>query len=64
MILTSSLPKPVTFLGLKMLTYTPANSEFDGPITNLLSILCVLTEILSHAPVQGEKKALMIQICQ
>ena len=30
-----------------MHTYTPANSIFDGPITNLLSILCILIEVSS-----------------
>ena len=30
--------------GWKVHTYTPANNIFDGPITNLLSILCVLIE--------------------
>ena len=32
-----------------MLTYTPANSVFDGPVTNLLSVLCILIEALSRA---------------
>ena len=27
---------------------TPANSIFDGPITKLLSVLCILIEILSR----------------
>ena len=38
-----------------MHTYTPANSIFDGPITNLLSILCILIEVLSRAHAKGEK---------
>ena len=38
-----------------MHTYTPANSIFDGPVTNSLSVLCILTEIFSHAPVKGNK---------
>ena len=29
-----------------MLTYTHANSRFDGPITNLLLILSILVEVL------------------
>ena len=33
----------------------PADSIFDGPVTNLLSILCILTEILSHVHVKGQK---------
>ena len=32
-----------------MPTYTPANSISDGPVTNLLSILCILIEICSLA---------------
>ena len=38
-----------------MHTYTPASSIFDSLITNLLSILCILTEILSgtHAKSGG-----------
>ena len=31
-----------------MHTYTPANSIFDGPITSLLSVLCILVEVLSR----------------
>ena len=38
-----------------MLTYTPANSIFSGPLTNLLSILCVLTEVLSLLHGKGGK---------
>ena len=36
-----------------MHTYTPANSIFDGPISNLLSILCSLIEIISRALAKG-----------
>ena len=36
-----------------MLTYTPANSIFDGPISNLLSILYIMIEIFSRALAQG-----------
>ena len=32
-----------------MHTCMPANSVFDGPVTNLLSILCILAEVLSRA---------------
>ena len=35
--------------------YMPANSIFDGPITNLLSVLCILVEILSCAHVKRGK---------
>ena len=38
-----------------MYTHTPANRVSDGPTTNLLSILCILREILSHAIVKKEK---------
>ena len=37
----------------KLLTYTPSNSTFDGPITNLLLILCILMEVLSRARAKG-----------
>ena len=48
-LLTPSLPQPVKFLGWKVHTYTPPNSIFDGHITNLLWILCILIEIFSRA---------------
>ena len=35
-----------------MYTYAPANTKFDSPIASLLSILCILTEILSRAHAQ------------
>ena len=38
-----------------MQTYTPANSIFDGPVTTLLSLLCVLVEVLSRAHAKREK---------
>ena len=38
-----------------MHTYTLTNSMFDGPITNLLSILCILIEILSKVHAWGKK---------
>ena len=28
---------------------TPADSILDGPVTNLLSVLCILVEVLSRA---------------
>ena len=37
--LTPSLPQPVNFPGSKVHPYTLPNSIFDGPVTNLLSIL-------------------------
>ena len=39
--------------GVNMPTYTPPNSIFDGPITNLLSILCILIEIHSRGHAEG-----------
>ena len=33
---------------------------FDGPVTNLLSVQCILIRVLSGAHVTEEKKALMI----
>ena len=35
--------------------HTRADSLFDGPITSLLSTLCVLTEILSHGHAVEDK---------
>ena len=46
-ILTPSLPQPIKFL--------PANSIFDGPITNLFAVLCILTVIFSPAHAKGKK---------
>jgi len=31
----------------------PANRIFDGPVTNLLSVLCILIEIIPCAHVKG-----------
>ena len=53
--LTPSLPLPVKFLGRKVHTYTPANSIFDSPITNLLSVLRILIETLSRVHAKGGK---------
>ena len=38
-----------------MHTYTPANGISDGPVTSLLSILCILIEVLSRAHLIGGK---------
>ena len=38
-----------------MFTYTPANSIFDGPLTNLLSTLRVLTEVLLRVQTKGKR---------
>ena len=46
-----------------MYSYTPENSRFDGPITNLLSTLRSFVEILSRAAhAKGEKKLQWFQI--
>ena len=55
-LLTPSLLQPVKFLGWKVHPFTPEKSVFDGPITNLLSILCILTEVLWCARAKGEKR--------
>ena len=41
-----------------MHTYMPADSIFDGPVTNLLSILCIFIELFSRGQAQGAKKGL------
>ena len=33
-----------------------ANSLFDGPVTNLPSVLCILIESLSHVHAKGRKR--------
>ena len=38
----------------------PANSICSGPVTQLLSVMCVLMKILSHASVKKKKKGLRI----
>ena len=42
--------------GLKSAQYTPANSIFEGPTTNRLSILFILMEDLSHAHAKRREK--------
>ena len=39
-----------------MQTDTPANSIFDGPIATLLSILCILVEVLSRVQTKRVKR--------
>ena len=39
-----------------MPTYTPANSIFDGPVTNLLLVLCIWIEIVSRARAKEKKE--------
>ena len=60
--LTPSLSQPVKFPGWKVHTYTIPSSVFVHPITNLLSILCILIEVHSHAPAKGAKKPLWFEI--
>ena len=55
-ILTPSLPQPVKFSGWNVHTYTPEHSIFDGPVTDILLILCILIEIFSRAHANGQKK--------
>ena len=38
-----------------MPTYTPENSVFDGPTTNLPSAIRIVTEIVSRADTKGGK---------
>ena len=38
-----------------MHTDTPANSIFDGPLTNMLSVRCILVEGLSSAQAKRGK---------
>ena len=35
--------------------YAPANSTFDGPVANMISILCILIEVLSGAHAERRK---------
>ena len=43
--------------GLKKVhTYMPADSIFHGPVTNILSVLCILIELFSRARAKGGKK--------
>ena len=51
---------PLKFPGWNVHTYTPPNSITDGPIANVLLVLCILLEILSRAHGKGAKKALMV----
>ena len=53
--LTPSLPRPVNFPDWKAHNYTPANNIFDGPVTNLLSKLCILVKVMSGVHSKGEK---------
>ena len=55
--LTPSLAWLVKLLGWKMHSHrseAPANSIFSGPVTHLLSMLCFLMKILSHASTKKE----------
>ena len=52
---------PFTALARKISGLRSANSILDGPITNLLSILCILIEVLSRAHAK-EEKAVMLSL--
>ena len=54
-LLTSSLLQPVKFPARKVHPCAPENSVFDGPVTNILSVLCVLIGVLSHAHAKGRQ---------
>ena len=49
------MPQPVIYPGYKVHTYASSNSIFDGLVINLLSVLCILMEILSRAHAKGQK---------
>ena len=55
-LLTPSLHQPVTSLDWELHPYVPENGIFHGPITTLLSALCIWIKVLSPA----HAKALMI----
>ena len=38
-----------------MHTYAPTNSILDGPVTDLLSVLCILVEVPSRAHAKRAK---------
>ena len=42
--------------GLRSGHIKPSDSLFDGPVANILLILCILTEIISRAHEKGAKK--------
>ena len=46
-----------------MYTYTPVNSRNDDPITNLLSILCILIEIFSRAHARARARGVCVCVC-
>ena len=48
------MPQPVKF-SAERCTDMPASNIFDGPITNLLLILCFFIQVLSGANAKGEK---------
>ena len=56
LLLTPSLPVPVKVLGLKVHARMPPDSIFDGPITNLLSVLSILIKVLFIYSCEGVKK--------
>ena len=58
--LTPWLPHPVKLPGCKVHTYTPANSVFDGPVTNLTFNTVHFDRNPFACSCKGDKKALMV----
>ena len=54
-----SLPQPVKCPCWKVHTYTHADRVFDGPVANLLSVLCILMEILWRAHAKEGKASVI-----
>ena len=54
--LIPSLPQPGKLPGWKVHICKPAYSRISSPITNLVSILCILVAILPHTNEEKEKK--------
>ena len=53
--LTPSLPQPAKKIQAERCTDAPANSLFSGPVTHLLSMLCVVIKSF-HMPVRKENR--------
>ena len=53
--LTPSLPQPIKFPAEKCTHARLQIAYFDSPVTNLLSILCILIDISSRAHAKGKK---------
>ena len=57
-----TLAPACTISGLKKCADAPANSNFFGPITHLLSMLCVLMKIVSRPCAKMKKKGLKVKV--